>query len=101
MERKLVTAKNPITEIHNCPLAAVVTFWASQISILYLFNNAASVNPPINKKTIELENGAKAAFGSRIWVKYARTGTSKAVAGNGTISVIHRPAQTNKTKNPF
>ena len=66
MDKKLVTPKNPITDHQRCPPDAVVTFFANQISILYLFNKAAKVNPPINKYTIEFEKGANAAFGPRI-----------------------------------
>ena len=65
-----------------------------------LFNNAAKVNPPINKNMIVFEKGAMAATGDNILKKYAITGTSSAVTGSGIISDIQRPAQTNKINNP-
>ena len=89
-----------MTESHKLPLASLITRSASHRSIPCLFNRAAKVNPPINKKIIVLENGAIAATGERILKKYARTGTSKAVTGSGIISDIHNPAHTIKINKP-
>tara|TARA_B100001750_G_scaffold34600_1_gene24447 strand:+ start:2497 stop:2703 length:207 start_codon:yes stop_codon:yes gene_type:complete len=55
----------------------------------------------MKRKIIVLENGAMATFGSKTPEKYAITGTNNAVTGSGIISVIHRPAQTNRMNNPF
>ena len=41
MDKKLVTAKNPITDHQRFHPMLMVTFFANQISILYLFNKGS------------------------------------------------------------
>ena len=49
IDKKLVTAKKPMTESHTLPLVIPITAFASQRSIPCFCKRAASVKPPINK----------------------------------------------------